>query len=342
MAIFQGVQRRLQSTFSLHRRKTVAKWCLKRYSNAKTLGNASIHKLGMVYTYMSYKVATDESARTILAASLLVILFSLVALVFVKRRRSKQSQTQRQKQQKEGITGLKSDITAPVTPFKPILKASLTPNTQESMGPQTRLATLKNTLTATQTELADLKTTVTDLIVSKIQFQASSTAAVAALKAEVEELTAKIDSIEIDAGQTASQQTVIDSLSQGLTRLERSSQALLAWRAQVAAYDLAHPAAAQSELDKVSAEVAACYSLFESVRDAQEKLSSSFQSKFSTAIKDLMQSMADGRKGAITRGVRCSTGHGGSESPGTSGSTGSLVLQGVEAFSTERTGACLE
>lgn len=125
MAIFQGVQRRLQSTFSLHRRKTVAKWCLKRYSNAKTLGNASIHKLGMVYTYMSYKVATDESARTILAASLLVILFSLVALVFVKRRRSKQSQTQRQKQQKEGITGLKSDITAPVTPFKPILKVRI-------------------------------------------------------------------------------------------------------------------------------------------------------------------------------------------------------------------------
>jgi prefoldin subunit 5 len=207
------------------------------------------------------------------------------------------------------------------------------------MGPESRLATLKSTLTVTQTELADLKTTVTELLVPKSELQVCFTADVAALKAEVEELTARIDSIETDAGQTAS---VIDSLSQAQTRLERSSQALLAWRAQVDAYILAHPAASQSQLDKVAAVFAACLSLVESVRDAQEKLSSTLQSNFTTAIKDLMQCMADGKKGAITRRVRCSMVHGGSASPETSGSTGSLALQGFEAFSTERTGGCLE
>jgi len=201
-------------------------------------------------------------------------------------------------------------------------------NKQESTGPQSRLAALKSTLAATQTELADLKATVTEVLAPKVESQASSNVENASLKkvfkslkAEVKELTAKIDSVETDAGQTASQQAVIDSLSQGQTRLERSSQALLAWRAQVDAFDLAHPAASQSELDKVASEVAACSSLLESVRDAQEKLSSSLQSDFNTAIKDLMQCMADGRKGAITRGVCCSMGHGGSVLPETSGST---------------------
>ncbi len=153
----------------------------------------------------------------------------------------------------------------------------------------------------------------------------------------MEELTSKIDSIEADAGQATSQQIVIDSLSQSQDRLDRSSQALMAWRAQVSAYDTAHPSATQSEMDKVAAEVAACTSMLESVRDAQEKLASSLQLSFNAAIKDLMQCMADGRKGAITRGVRCSTSHG-SGSP--SGSVSSLMPLGGDVL--QRTGACLE
>jgi hypothetical protein len=201
-------------------------------------------------------------------------------------------------------------------------------------------AALKNSLATTQTEVAELKSTVTELLVFKIQTQASATSEIAALKAQIEELTAKVDSVETDASQTASQQVVIDSLSQGQTRLERSIQALMAWRAQVAAYDTAHPAATQSELDCVSAEVAACASSLESVRDAQEKLSSNLQLNFNTAVIDLMQCMADGKRGAITRGVRCSTSHGGSVSP--TGSSGSSALGGGEMFITQRTGACLE
>jgi hypothetical protein len=120
---FQGAQRRVQAIFSLHRRKTVAKWCLKHYSKAKTLGKASLEKLNVGYNYASYKVATDESFRMVLAALLLVILFSMVVSFTVKRRRNRrQSQTKRQQEQKEKLSEIDSAVSQNITPFKPIPK----------------------------------------------------------------------------------------------------------------------------------------------------------------------------------------------------------------------------
>jgi len=121
---FQGFQRRLQAIFSLHRRKAVATWCMKGYSNAKTLVKAFMHTIGVGYNYVAYKVATDDSARMVLA-SLLLVTFSLVLSSIVKRRHSKQTQTNRQQQQKEKLAGKRSDTTTPVTPFKAIPKVRM-------------------------------------------------------------------------------------------------------------------------------------------------------------------------------------------------------------------------
>jgi hypothetical protein len=125
MGSLQSIQRRLEAIFSWHRRKAIAKWCIKRYSNAKTLGKVSIHIIGMGYKYVAYKTATGESTRMVLAALLLVLLFSLVISVLVKRRRSKQSQTKRKQQQNEKIVGITSDVTTPITPFKPVPKVRM-------------------------------------------------------------------------------------------------------------------------------------------------------------------------------------------------------------------------
>jgi hypothetical protein len=119
---FQGAQRRLQAIFSLHRRKRVAKWCLKHYSKAKTLGKASLEKLNIGYNYVSYKVATDESFRMVLAALLLVILFSMVVSFTLKSRNRRQSQTKRQQEQKEKLSEIDSAVPQSITPFKPIPK----------------------------------------------------------------------------------------------------------------------------------------------------------------------------------------------------------------------------
>ena len=176
---------------------------------------------------------------------------------------------------------------------------------------------------------------------SRIQTEASRIAEITALKGKIEVLTAKVDSVETDAGLLASQEAVVDSVAQGQARLEKSIQALMAWRAQVAAYDTVHPAATQSDLDRIAAEVAASASLVEAVRDAQERLSANLQLNFSSAIKDLMQCLEGGRKGAITRGVRCSTSHGSASPAGSTGS-GAGGLQVAEMFAAQRTGACLE
>ncbi len=202
---------------------------------------------------------------------------------------------------------------------------------QDSSSAQTRLATLKSALADAQAELTELKTTVTNLLLSMSQNQASSTAEIAALKTQAENLTARVDSIETDAGQDASLNAVVDSLAQGQLRLERSSQALMAWRAQLAAYDTAHPSATQSELGRVAADVAACNSVLNKLRDSQEKMSSDLHLSFNSAIKDLMQCISEGRRAASTRAVRCSTNNTlGSISP--TSSAGSSVFQGAKLF----------
>jgi hypothetical protein len=121
----QGAQRHLQSIFNLNRRKKFANFILKRYSKAKTLGKASIRQLGVGYKYISYKIATDESARYILAALLLVILSSWVITAIVERRRRKsRSQAKRQQQQKEKLAEVDSAVVRTLTPFKPIPKVN--------------------------------------------------------------------------------------------------------------------------------------------------------------------------------------------------------------------------
>ena len=113
----QGVQRRLQSIFSLHRRKMAAKLVVSRYSKVKALAKASSYKFAVGYKYLAHKVATDESARMILAALLLVILISWVAMAVTKRRRRRRSQT---KLQKEKLSEVDAAVKRPL--LKSILK----------------------------------------------------------------------------------------------------------------------------------------------------------------------------------------------------------------------------
>jgi hypothetical protein len=122
----QGAQRYIESIFSLHRRKAVAKWAVKRYSKAKTLGKASMTKLGVGYKYVAHKVATDESARMLLAALLLVILFTWVVSATVKRRRNRRKSQNAKRQQQQKLAEVNDPVARTVTRFKPIPKVRKT------------------------------------------------------------------------------------------------------------------------------------------------------------------------------------------------------------------------
>ena len=123
----QGIQRRLQSVLNSNRRKMAAKMCLTRYSKVKTLAKASLNKLGAGYNYIANRLATDESLRLILAAVLLVILISWVAMAVTKRLRRRRSQPKRQQQQqkeKEKLAQASTPVKRTATPFKLVIKAN--------------------------------------------------------------------------------------------------------------------------------------------------------------------------------------------------------------------------